>query len=126
MPGGAGRSIVDLSKAVTEETTLEVSRADIEASWYGSYTVLWQTPPGYARSLRRNDRGPAVAWLRAQLGEATSAALPNPRSDLFDVDLQSAVIAYQREHGLRPDGIAGPRTLIHIHNDAMLPIATLR
>jgi len=59
--------------------------------------------------LRRGDRGPAVAELRAML---TSQALlpPQPGPDVFDITVEHAVCAFQQRRGLTVDGLVGPAT----------------
>jgi N-acetylmuramoyl-L-alanine amidase len=54
--------------------------------------------------LRRGDRGYAVRDLSARL---TAIAAP---VDVYDEALESAVREFQRERGLRVDGICGPET----------------
>jgi murein L,D-transpeptidase YcbB/YkuD len=69
-------------------------------------------------SLKPGDRGERVAALRARLEASgdlapnTSPALPgdNPR-DLFDAPLQAALVKFQDQHGLDPDGKVGKGTL---------------
>ncbi len=55
----------------------------------------------------------AVQWLQGALqrgdGVVTSARE-------FDRDLQQRLRAFQHSRGLAADGIAGPRTLIHLNN----------
>jgi general secretion pathway protein A len=55
--------------------------------------------------------GAAVRWLRARLALAAGQPVPDPLSEVFDAALAEQVRAFQREHGLQPDGLAGPRTL---------------
>lgn len=54
--------------------------------------------------LRRGDRGAAVLDLRARLGSRGAAG------DRFDEFLESSVRDFQRQRGLRVDGICGPET----------------
>jgi N-acetylmuramoyl-L-alanine amidase len=54
--------------------------------------------------LRRGDRGAAVLDLRARLGVGGAAG------DRFDELLESSVRDFQRQRGLRVDGICGPET----------------
>jgi murein L,D-transpeptidase YcbB/YkuD len=67
-------------------------------------------PVSGGKLLRRGDRGPRVAELRARL------AVPAPfagQADetLFDAELDAAVRRFQAEQGLAVDGIVGPDTL---------------
>lgn len=70
--------------------------------------------------LRPDDRGPRVLQLRARLAAEDYIPSPPAPSDMFDGDLEKAVIQYQIRNGLQPDGHVGGKTL-----DAMnLPIAS--
>lgn len=61
--------------------------------------------------LRPGAHSPRVAALRERLaasGYASSHAGPSER---YDDLLVAAVVAFQRDHGLEPDGLVGPATL---------------
>lgn len=60
-------------------------------------------------ALKVNARDPAVIVLRKRLW--TSGDLESPRQDdLFDEDLEAAVVRFQDRHGLDADGVVGRRT----------------
>ncbi len=87
-----------------------------EHAWLGRMLVVWHPPDG-ASMMQRGMKGPAVAWLRRALG------VPQGSPDgEFDATLEAAVRAFQRRHGLRPDGIAGPETLIVLQRVLGLPV----
>jgi general secretion pathway protein A len=104
--------------------TIQVSADELTGHWYGTYIVLWQMPPDYRGNLQFGDSGPAVAWLRQHLAAALQIDLRTPQPDQFDEGLQSALVRFQREHGLVPDGVAGPITWIALNST--LPEATAR
>jgi len=63
-------------------------------------------------SLRLGDRDPVVAEIRRRLlllGDLPFAA-PVQDPDLFDESLESALVHFQRRHGLQPDGVWGRRS----------------
>jgi N-acetylmuramoyl-L-alanine amidase len=73
--------------------------------------------------LRRGDRGPAVVALRAALSRAlpapaeiaemaaaSHAAFPSAADDVFDLELETRVRAFQQHRGLMIDGLVGPQT----------------
>lgn len=51
-----------------------------------------------------------------QAVRALSLLLLKRRQDTFDADLKKAVVSFQKAHGLKADGIAGPQTLAALVN----------
>jgi general secretion pathway protein A len=109
----ASSDIALLSIAGTEHS---VDRQALDGSWFGTYIVLWQMPPGYNGNLREGSQGVAVTWLRSQLGDFMGSQLNPSMRDTFDSTLRDAVIRFQRQRGLRPDGIVGPATWIELNS----------
>ncbi|TYO88460.1 L,D-transpeptidase family protein [Oceanicella actignis] len=70
---------------------------------------VWPPEDLSGPTLRRGDRGPRVARLRARLALMGDLAEPAPAEDpeLFDEALERALRAFQRRHGLNDDGVAG-------------------
>lgn len=62
-------------------------------------------------ALKLGDAGPRVAALRERLRATGLLALGDAASQQFDVELESAVAAFQRRIGLEADGVVGPVTL---------------
>lgn len=70
------------------------------------------------RTLRRGDADPTVGDIRARLAssgdlpaaEVASPVNPATGAPLFDAALDRAVRAFQRRHGLAPDGVVGAMT----------------
>ena len=86
---------------------------DVSGMWFGQYILLWRPPNGTSAALGRGSRGANVVWLRQSL------AAIDPRyqtqaidSDVFDADLGNQVRAFQRDHRLDVDGLAGHKTQI--------------
>ncbi|MFK7912793.1 MAG: AAA family ATPase [Pseudomonadales bacterium] len=92
-----------------------VSPRDLRDAWFGSFVVLWKTPPQYPGNLRSGDRHPTVAWLREQIIRLTALPLESSQRDKFGKSLREAVILFQEQEGLIADGIVGPETWIRIH-----------
>ena len=86
--------------------------------WYGDYTLFMQVPPGGRMYLKAGDRAADVAWLRQQFEVAQGVKIPTADPNLFDYPLQKQVLAFQRSHGLLPDGIVGTNTLIQLNTAA--------
>jgi general secretion pathway protein A len=87
-----------------------LSRQDLEQHWLGGFSLLWRPLLPLPKVLRRGDRGAAVEWLWRSLPDG--AENPGPAAGLFDQRLEERVKLFQVRHGLLPDGIAGPMTLI--------------
>lgn len=95
---------------------VETTTAALPNHWYGSYIVLWQMPPDYRGNLKIGDEGPSVAWLRQHLAQTMRIDLRAANPARFDEGLRAALIRYQRENGMVPDGVAGPMTWIAINS----------
>lgn len=62
--------------------------------------------------MRKGDWGRRVELLRNHLLLTEDLRIGSYEDiDVFDEDLESAVIKYQRRHGLKMDGVVGPETL---------------
>lgn len=100
-------------------TALDSHRED----YSGRALLLWSLPPGYAGLVRPGESSAVIRWVRQKLGQqATSgwqviapAGQTQPTTDvneLYDPLLARQVMVFQQQHGLTPDRIIGPRTLI--------------
>lgn len=84
-----------------------------------AYIELLHRPPATDRPmvpqgplLREGDRDPRVPLLRERLLDAAvDESLQASDGQVYDAELVAAVVAFQRAHGLAPDGIVGPETL---------------
>jgi general secretion pathway protein A len=103
-----------------------VDRQALDGSWFGTYIVLWQMPPDYNGNLHQGSQGVAVSWLRAQLADFLDLEFDVTTADTFDRSLYGAVIRFQRQRGLRPDGIVGPATWIEINSAGARPVPRLQ
>jgi general secretion pathway protein A len=99
-------------------TTATFGLADIERVWDGAFVALWRTNGLATTGLRPGMTGRDVLWLRQQL-----AITGGGDRTLYDDEVRERVVAFQREHGLTPDGIAGDETLARIA--AMAPDARM-
>ncbi|MEN9805722.1 MAG: ral secretion pathway protein [Pseudomonadota bacterium] len=105
------------------DQTLTLQTSTLANHWYGSFVILWRTPPDYAGSIRPGDRHPTVAWVRDTLADRERRVAGSLDRSFFDPTLHEAVIAFQRDAGLPPDGVVGPSTWIALirRADASLP-----
>jgi general secretion pathway protein A len=98
-----------------------VSLAALDAYWDGEYMVLWQRPPVGGNVIGPATSGEPVRWLRKLLSQVPDLELKSTNSGTYDGDLRNTVRKFQEGHGLEVDGIAGPKTLIHLHNAVGMP-----
>lgn len=62
--------------------------------------------PAKVKTLKPGQQSPVVGLLRARLDPQSIVV-----SDIYDEDLQEKVMAFQLDHGLKNDGVVGPRTV---------------
>ncbi|MDY7576250.1 ExeA family protein [Actimicrobium sp. CCI2.3] len=93
-----------------------VSLAVLARRWNGDFRTLWRGPAGYRTSVSPGTRGPVADWLAAQL--AAVDGVPTPPDGMV-VD-ERRVRRFQLMQGLKPDGIAGPQTLMRLASAAGL------
>lgn len=125
-PGGIPTPTL-LRTLVGDHATLEVAGqtvtvplAQLTPVWTGHYLLLWR-PQTDQPLIGPGNTGAAVRWLRQRLALASGQAAPEPLSETFDANLAKQVRAFQQERGLRPDGMAGGRTLVLLSNLAPPP-----
>lgn len=87
-------------------------RNALEDLWLGEFQVLWVGDPALSGVLRRGDVGPGVDALAQYLREQGMLRGADSGPWLFDDAMHTAVQRLQMAHGLIPDGIAGPETLL--------------
>lgn len=88
-----------------------VDRNAIEENWLGEYRVVWPQAPDWPVEIRRGASGPAVEIVTKMAMRAEPAWQGGTS---FDGGFESWLMAFQRRHGLKADGIVGPNTLIHL------------
>jgi general secretion pathway protein A len=81
-----------------------VSLLTLAGLWRGDFATFWRLPPGYREPPGELTAGPLAEWVAARV-PAESAAQP----------LKARIMTFQVAHGLKPDGLAGPMTLMQIN-----------
>ncbi len=94
---------------------------DLSRYWYGDFVLLWKPASLDTRPLAMGMRGERVQALRQRLMQWQGLDAPKPGSELFDEPLSQLVAAFQRQHRLTVDGVAGLQTQVML--DAALPEA---
>ena len=82
--------------------------------WQGYYATYWRVPPSYTETLAEGSTGAMVDRIAAQLARLEGAAAPVGRQ-VFDAAMRARVHAFQLAQGLKPDGLAGPYTLMQLN-----------
>jgi len=83
---------------------------ELAAQWRGDFATLWRTPEGYRGRLGEQAPAPQAQWLTRQLAIA-QIGVPLPAA----ASLRQRIAAFQKAEGLPADGMAGPRTLMHLN-----------
>jgi general secretion pathway protein A len=88
--------------------------AAVEPFWDGGFTVLWKPPAVTRPVIVPGARGPDVDWLRRRVATIDGAPADPAARDVYDEALKARVVAFQRSHGLLPDGVVGEETLAQL------------
>ena len=84
--------------------------------WFGQYMLIWRPPNGRAEAIAPGSENENVRWLRRSLAAIEPDYQPQDEdAEFFDDDLEQQLVAFQREHRLEPDGLAGQKTQIIIN-----------
>jgi general secretion pathway protein A len=89
---------------------MTVSLPDLERHWFGQALLLWRPAFQPVRTLSQGMRGAEVRSLQELLRQAAGHTDRQPLTDHYDGAMLRDVQAFQRQHHLTPDGIAGVRT----------------
>jgi general secretion pathway protein A len=80
--------------------------------WFGDFTVVWRPKSPRIRLLSIGSSGDEVRWLRRKLSALRGTSVDPERDDVYDQALAISVAAFQRQHRLVPDGVAGILTQV--------------
>ena len=81
--------------------------------WDGTFLLLWRQAGDFKGNLALGTTGPPALWLRRAIDQIEGRTTSG---DVVDEPLVARVRQFQREQGLTPDGIVGPRTFILLQN----------
>lgn len=96
--------------------TREIDLSEIKKHWLGDYTLLWKPPEHYREEIYPGSAGAGVEWLDRQIAFIQGEPEKKQWKKIYDGELLRKVKAFQLDRGLKPDGIAGPLTIIHLYN----------
>jgi general secretion pathway protein A len=86
---------------------VSVPTAALARHWHGEFATLWRVPPGY------RDNEPNDAALQSWVGQKLT--IVDGKQSSADGDLAARIAALQLAQGLKPDGVAGPLTLMQLN-----------
>ncbi|MGS0691128.1 AAA family ATPase [Shewanella sp. 30m-9] len=96
-----------------DEQQLWVSRDWFNRHFTGTFEILWQAPKNQPKEIGQLANQAQIQWLENSLARVTDTS---PRLvNSFDPELEQKLKAFQRQHGLIADGIAGAQTLVQIN-----------
>jgi general secretion pathway protein A len=117
-----------LGELDTDQATLDraegqvrVSLVQLDPLWSGDYLMVWQPPPTGTVVIGPGAPRQAVRWLRKLLSEVPGLGFEDKGPGGYTAAVEDAVRRFQTSAGLDVDGIAGPRTLIRLHNAVDMP-----
>jgi general secretion pathway protein A len=90
--------------------TFDIDRVALAGVWNGEYLAIWPAPDALETRYAAGD-AEAVAWLRERLLRAASGSGTKTNSLTSTSDRESALRAFQTQHGLAGDGRLHPDTL---------------
>ncbi|MCW7539129.1 AAA family ATPase [Aquabacterium sp. A7-Y] len=89
-----------------------LSLASLARMWRGEFATYWRAPPNYGGS--DSPAGPSADWLGERLSRLPGGPRPGDGA-LDEAALKARVHAFQVAQGLKPDGVAGPVTLMQLN-----------
>jgi general secretion pathway protein A len=92
------------------DATHEVALSALQELWNGDFLLLWKPPRLDARNLALGAHGESVRALRQHLYRLLGLPADSNASDVYDEELQTLVMQFQRRYGIAADGIAGAQT----------------
>ena len=107
----------------TSQGPVRVPLAQLDPLWTGEYLALWKRETDELE-MGPNTLGTPIIWLRRRLGERQGKPVGHPDDiayDHWDENLRHSVVRYQTANGIRPDGIAGARTLLALSDRRNAP-----
>lgn len=114
---GAELATLDL-----DDRSEQIATRALDEYWTGDYILVWQPPPiAGVPLIGPRSSSTAIRWLRKLVSRVPESGLSDVESGVYSTDLRQALTRFQTDRGLSADGIAGPRTLVQLHNAVAMP-----
>ncbi len=109
---GLGRREAEVLKPGGEKLLVPLS--ELGPMWSGKAFYVWRRPEGFADTLTVGMNSPTVRWLAEQF--AILDERDSPLTDTnFSSKMKERVRIFQRNQGLKDDGIVGEHTLMKVN-----------
>ncbi|HEX5786723.1 MAG TPA: AAA family ATPase [Woeseiaceae bacterium] len=96
---------------------VEHSIDEISDLWFGQFLLVWRPANGEVVALVPGLAHPNVAWLRQSLAAIDDSYRAEPLDSVrYDAPLTERVRAFQRDHRLLVDGLAGRQTQMIVNS----------
>lgn len=107
----------DVAELLLGGTPVTFPLDEVSDLWFGQFLLIWRPPGRTPVVISPGMQNENVRWLRQSLAALDSNYQPQPAdSDVFDNALQQQLMAFQRQHRLEADGLAGQKTQIIINS----------
>ncbi len=93
-----------------------VNKEWIEKHWKGKAYIFWKDFMGGSELLKKGDHGPAVEWLQSSMLKLGYVGDPKGVTGVYGDKTAKAVLRFQAENQMPPDGQAGAVTRMFIFN----------
>ncbi len=97
--------------------TVALDIAALQTRWFGEYRILWYSPLDYSGVVHPGSTAKIIPWL-AQALQSADLYPDGKAATRLEGTLLGALKQFQFSAGLTPDGVLGPKTVIHL-NKAM-------
>jgi general secretion pathway protein A len=104
------------------DTELTLPLRELAGRWHGDLATLWRPPAGYRPGTPLASDGELSSWLAQRLAVAGGPASPAVNAG----NLAASISAFQVAHGLQPDGLVGPLTLMRLSRESGIEEPRLR
>ncbi|SDD89064.1 ExeA family protein [Desulfuromonas thiophila] len=113
-PAGDGSALLQIGEELFQLPLHQLVRC-----WLGEYQLLWPAPASYREAITPGQDDALVALVARALARYFNEPLPLEPSTHLGGSLLETLKRFQRQQGLKDDGIIGPLTLIRLTRDAL-------
>ena len=101
---------------VVNNETRTIENKELENKWTGEYMLLYKMPENYKVNIYPGHKGQFVEWIDKKLSVLNGKKYQTKKNPVYDEKLVGMVKQYQLSEGIKPDGIIGSQTIVHLNN----------